>query len=86
MITIYGMKICPHCIEAMEKLDEKKIEYEFLDFSDKTENLKKFLKIRDTNEIFNEIRGEEKIGIPCFVLDDGMITLDFDKMMEIILN
>ena len=37
--------------------------------------------IRDHNDVFAEIRGSDKIGIPCLVCDDGEVTLDWKKFV-----
>jgi len=39
--------------------------------------LKEFLKLRDENPLFDEIKREGKIGIPCIVWDDGSIHFDW---------
>ena len=38
-------------------------------------NLKEFLKLRDTNAVFDEAKKIGAAGIPCFVLEDGTVTL-----------
>ena len=38
-------------------------------------NLKAFLKLRDNNAIFDEAKSMGAAGIPCFVLEDGRVTL-----------
>lgn len=79
MLKIYGMMICPDCVECREALDRAGVEYTFLDFSRETKNLKEFLKIRDTSDLFDKARAEGNIGIPCLVAEDGRITLDWEE-------
>ena len=43
MLKIYGMMICPDCVECCAALDKASVAYEFLDFSKETINLKEFL-------------------------------------------
>ncbi len=76
---MYGMKACPDCVEALEELDRRGIRYVYKEFSEATANLKEFLKYRDSSEIFDEVKAEGGIGIPCFVLPDGRATLSFDE-------
>ena len=81
MLKIYGMMICPDCVECCADLDRAKVEYGFLDFSKETKNLKEFLKFRDGSPLFDNAREEGNIGIPCIVRDDGSITLDWKEFM-----
>lgn len=81
MLKIYGMMICPDCVECCAALDQAKIEYEFLDFSKETKNLKEFLKIRDHSNLFDKAREEGNIGIPCIVKEDGTVTLNWEECM-----
>mgnify|MGYP001740986619 CR=1 FL=1 len=67
MIKIYGMKTCPDCI-AVDKHVEGDNRYEIIDIGSHIKYLKEFLHLRD-----NKKHGYA--GIPCFVLEDGTVTL-----------
>ena len=81
MLQIYGSMLCPDCVKCREDLYRAGVEYEFLDFAENLKNLKAFLAIRDGNPLFDDIRKEGKIGIPCFLEEDGTVTLDWEKYM-----
>ena len=81
MIKVYGMKICPDTVECCEALTRAGVEYEFLDFAEKTANLKAFLKLRDSSPLFDSVRQEGGIGIPCIQREDGSITFDWEEFM-----
>ena len=53
----------------------------YLEFSESTANLKRFLKLRDTEAIFDEVKAKGAIGVPCFKLSDGTLTLDIDEVL-----
>lgn len=74
MIIIYGMSICPDCayLDDQIKGDSR---FEMRYFEDKTSNLKEFLKIRENNPLFDTVKENGSIGIPCFLLEDGTVTL-----------
>ena len=76
MVKVYGMRICPDTVDCCEALRRAGVEYEYLDFADQTANLKAFLKLRDGNPLFDGIREEGNIGIPCIQREDGTITFD----------
>ncbi len=78
MLKIYGSMLCPDCVKCREDLDNKSIPYTFLDFSEKLSYLKEFLEIREREEVFDQIKKEGKIGIPCIVKQDGSVTLQWD--------
>ncbi|HIZ26811.1 MAG TPA: glutaredoxin-related protein [Candidatus Barnesiella merdipullorum] len=74
MIKIYGMSTCPDCtfVEAQVKGDSR---YEIIDIGQHVKNLKAFLRLRDTHPAFDGAKRVGAVGIPCFVLDDGTVTL-----------
>ena len=76
-MLIYGTMQCPDCVECCKDLDAAGTAYTFLEFSDNLKNLKEFLKIRDAEPIFADIKREGKIGIPCIVHEDGSIALNW---------
>ena len=80
MLKIYGSMQCPDCVRCRSDLDRAGVAYEYLDFSDSLLNLKAFLVLRE-NSIFQEIRAEGKIGIPCIVREDGSLTLNWEEFM-----
>ena len=81
MLKVYGMKICPDTVECIEALTKAGIAYEYLDFAEKTANLKAFLKLRDSSPPFDTVRQAGDIGIPCIQREDGSITLHWQEIM-----
>lgn len=81
MLKIYGSMLCPDCVQCREELDKAGVCYEYLDFSDSLQNLKEFLKLRDTSPVFSEVREAGKIGIPCIQRPDGTLTLSSEEFL-----
>ncbi len=81
-IIMFGTNACPDCVEAVKVLDEKNADYMYLEFSESTANLKRFLKLRDTESIFDEVKANGGIGVPCFKLSDGTLTLSLEDVLE----
>ena len=81
MLKVYGMKICPDTVECCATLTRAGVEYEFLDFAETPANLKAFLKLRDGSPLFDPVRQEGGIGIPCIQREDGSITFDWEEFM-----
>lgn len=81
MLKIYGSMLCPDCVKCREDLDQAGVNYEYLDFSESLLNLKDFLKLRDSSEVFREAREAGKIGIPCIMREDGTLTLDWEEFV-----
>jgi len=74
MILIYGMPCCPDCAWLDHQI-ENNPGYEMRKISEKTAYMKEFLKIRESSPLFDRVRENGGIGIPCFVLEDGTVTL-----------
>lgn len=81
-LIVYGTNACPDCVEAIQKLDEKKADYAYLEFSNNMSNLKRFLKLRDTEAIFDAVKEQGRVGVPCFKLEDGTLTLDLEEVLD----
>lgn len=74
-MRIYGSMRCPDCVECCKDLDAAGTQYDFLDFDNDLKSLKEFLLLRDTEPVFDEVKREGKIGIPCIVNPDGTVRL-----------
>ena len=81
MLKVYGTMRCPDCVACCEALDKSGTEYEFLDFDADLKALKAFLKIRDNSVMFDPVRTEGNIGIPCILREDGTVTLSWEEFM-----
>ncbi len=68
------MRTCPDC-EYVERQVEGNKQFKIIDIGMHVRNLKEFLKLRDTNPAFNEAREIGDVGIPCYVLEDGTVSL-----------
>lgn len=77
-MKIYGTDLCPDCVEAKKKLDEKNIPYDYVDITESIGNLKTFMKMRDEEPVFDEAKKAGAVGVPAFVLDDGEIRLEIE--------
>ena len=82
MIKVYGSPLCPHCRACKAAFDAEGIAYEFVDITGSMANLKEFLKIRDTNSLYDAVKEAGGVGIPTLVLEDGTITLDYESMLN----
>ncbi|HEY9542346.1 glutaredoxin [Prevotella sp.] len=74
MIKMFVMTTCPYC-EYVEKQVEGNDKFEVIDISKHVRNLKKFLDLRDSHPAFDEAKKIGDVGVPCYVLEDGTVTL-----------
>jgi len=81
MLKIYGSMLCRHCVQCREELDAAGVEYHFCDFGEDLKWLKEFLKLRDGNAMYDEVREAGAIGIPTLLLPDGSITLSWKQFL-----
>lgn len=79
MIRIYSMEACPDCVSVKEQVKGAE-GFQIVDIGETTGNLKEFLKLRDTNPVFEPVRRDGRIGIPCFVKEDGTVTLQPEEV------
>ena len=82
-MKIYGIPDNKDCCDARARLSEAGAEYEFVDITEGEENLKEFLTLRDRSDGFTGFKRCGNIGIPCYLLDDGTVTFDTDRVVGI---
>ncbi len=80
MLKVYGSSMCEDTVACIAKLNEEKIAYEFIDITKELPNLKAFLIIRDKSPLYDSIRENGGIGIPCIEKEDGSYTLDWESI------
>ena len=79
MIRAYVMSTCNDCIDIIDQLrDDDRIEV--IDIGEHVKNLKEFLRLRDNNKGFDEIRKNGYVGVPCFIKEDGSVEFDYKKL------
>ena len=82
MLKIYGSMLCPDCVQCRKDLDKAGVDYEYLDFADSLPALKAFLALRDRDPLFDEVRRNGSIGIPCLIDEQGSVSLDWSKYVD----
>ena len=75
MIKIYGMPSCPYCDYVLKQIPGDK-RFVFIDIGKDISSLHAFLRLRDHNPVFKPYIEEDDVGVPCFVLEDGSVTLE----------
>lgn len=64
-----------------EFLSQNNIRHAYLDISESMMNLKRFLKYRDFNSEFDDIKKNGRVGLPCVVVDNGeQIIFDINEL------
>lgn len=79
MIKMYVMKTCPYC-EYVERQVVGNSNFDVIDIGSHVRNLKKFLDLRDHSAAFDEAKKIGDIGIPCYVREDGSVTLNSEDV------
>lgn len=79
MVKIYVMETCPDCVSVKLQAEGNK-KYQLVDIGKNVRDLKEFLLLRDRNSAFNAVKAKGSIGIPCFVSDEGSITLSPEEV------
>lgn len=75
MIKIYGMPSCPYCAFIKPQIKGNP-NFEYLDIGSDVHILHEFLLLRDNDPAFLPYKEEGDVGIPCFVKEDGSVTLE----------
>ena len=81
-ITVIGSHLCPDTLYALNRLSGAGAEIDFKDILSCHAVLQDYLEIRESSPLYEEIRGTRRLGIPCFVLEDGTMTLNLNDILE----
>ena len=79
MLIIYGNDLCPDCIQCKADLEKAGVNYEYRHIGENLPFFKEFLVIRDKEPIFAPVKEEGRIGIPCIVQEDGVVSLTWEQ-------
>lgn len=82
MLKVYGSDHCPDCTACKAAFGKNGIEYEYINITGSMRDLKAFLKLRDTDPVFDDIKKAGGVGIPAILTEDGTITLDWEKVLS----
>ena len=82
MLKVYGSDLCPDCVACKAAFDANGVVYDFVNVTESMRKLKEFLKIRDTNPVFDDARQKGYVGIPALLREDGSITLDWEAYLK----
>ena len=71
MIKIYGMPTCPYCDFIHEQVKGREDEFEYINIGEHIRNLSAFMRLRDTDPVFDHLKAVGDVGVPAFVFEDG---------------
>lgn len=75
MIKIYGMPTCPDCAYVHDQIEGRESEFEYINIGEHVKYFKEFTALRDNDPAFDEVKKHGYLGIPCFVREDGSVTV-----------
>lgn len=89
-VKIVGSHLCPQTLYSIIKCKEAGVNVSFVDLSGSLGALKEFLVLHEQDSIYaahREMTADKdyvqngKIGLPCFVMEDGTKTLELDRIL-----
>lgn len=80
--VLYFSSLCPDTPPFVAYLEQLNIEYEAINITESIENLKRFLNLRDHQEVFNEKRQLNQVGIPVLVTEEAHLLFDITAVAE----
>ena len=81
-VTVIGSHLCPDTLEALSRLTAAGADYTFQNILGSHEELKAYLNLRDNSPLYADIRGSDRLGVPCFVCENGEITMDLEAVLH----
>lgn len=80
-VTVIGSHLCPDTLYALNRLVEAKADIDFKNLSASLSDLKAYLALRESSPVLDGPKARGSLGIPCFVLEDGTVTLELEKVL-----
>ena len=81
-MKVFGSNVCPGTMRFLSVLTENGVMPSFINVTGSIDHLTEFIFIRDTNPIFDSIRGTGRIGFPLIQLEDGTYTTDVNQVLK----
>ena len=81
-VTVVGSHLCPDTLYAYSSLLQQGLKLILRIFYPAMQILKQYLNLRDNSDLYAQIRGTECLGIPCFIKEDGNVTLDLSEVLK----
>ena len=81
-VTVIGSHQCPDTLYALCELKRIGADIDFCDLSSSLQNLKTYLALRDSDPLYAQVRGTQRLGIPCFILPDGSKTFELGDVLK----
>ena len=78
-LTVIGSHLCPDTLYALNQLSGAGAEIDILSCHGA---LQDYLQIRESSPLYEEVRGTRRLGIPCFVKEDGTMTLELKDVLK----
>ena len=63
MITIYGMPTCPYCDYIHEQIKDREDEFRYVNIGENIRNMSAFIRLRDSNPVFDHLKTVGDVGI-----------------------
>lgn len=74
---------CPDTPSFVEELKALNVDYEEIEVQSTLPNLKRFLRLRDNEAVFDEAKAKGYAGLPALLLEDGRVILDEAQLKSI---
>lgn len=86
-VIVYGSNHWGGCAPVKEFLLQNNVKFAYVDINESLVSLKRFLKIRDTNPQFEEVKAAGRVGLPTIVVEDQVyIDLSQEELEKIVKN
>ena len=72
-VTVIGSHLCPDTLYALNKLVEAKADITFQNLS---------ASLPESSPVFEGPKAKGSLGIPCFVREDGTVTLELEQVLN----
>ena len=80
-ITVIGSHLCPDTLYAIHQLAAAGVDTKYHDILSCHADLRMYLHIRETSDLYAPLRGTERLGVPLFIREDGSMTLELKEIL-----
>ena len=80
---LYYAEQCPDTAPFVAELKALNVDYEEIEVQSTLPNLKRFLRLRDNEAVFDEAKAQGYAGFPALLLDDDRVILDQTQLKTV---
>lgn len=81
-MKVFYSDVCPDTEPFLQELDAAGMDYEPININESIPNLKAFLAYRDNHPAFDQVKAENRVGVPVLIRSESDLVFDIAEIAK----